>query len=149
MRRYYRQWEETFDEVSTDLEELIDAGDKVVAAVRGLGRMKGSDSKVDIHYALVLSFRDGKISKGPNTSAARRPSKPPGCRSRRCRRTWRSYELALRHGTRGTCKLFASCTTVTSSCTTWRAGRSPAPPWDGRPSCAGGRANARAWISTL
>jgi uncharacterized protein len=64
MRRYYRQWEETFDEVSTELEELIVAGDKVVAAVRGLGRMKGSDSKVDIHYAIVLSFRDGKISKG-------------------------------------------------------------------------------------
>ena len=64
MRRYYQQWEETFDELSIEVEELIVAGDKVVAAVRGLGQMKGSDAKIDIHYAIVLSFRDGKISKG-------------------------------------------------------------------------------------
>jgi uncharacterized protein len=64
MRRYYREWEETFDEYSTELEESIVAGDSVVAGVRGLARMKGSDAKIDIHYAIVLSFRDGKISKG-------------------------------------------------------------------------------------
>lgn len=64
MRRYYRDWEETFDEVSIEVEELIVAGDKVVAAVRGVGKMKGSDAKIEIRYAIVLSFREGKISKG-------------------------------------------------------------------------------------
>jgi ketosteroid isomerase-like protein len=64
MRRYYRQWEETFDVLSTEIEELIIAGDRVVAAVRWAGRMKGSDAEIEIHYAIVLSFRDGKISKG-------------------------------------------------------------------------------------
>lgn len=64
MRRYYRQWEETFDAVSTEIEELIVSGDEVVAAVRAAGRMKESDAEVEIHYAIVLSFRDGKIIKG-------------------------------------------------------------------------------------
>jgi uncharacterized protein len=64
MRRYYREWEETFDEVSIDVEELIVAGDKVVAAVRGVGKMKGSEAKINIRYAIVLSFREGKISSG-------------------------------------------------------------------------------------
>jgi uncharacterized protein len=64
MRRYYREWEETFDEVSIDVEELIVAGDKVVAAVRGIGKMKGSEAKINIRYAIVLSFREGKISSG-------------------------------------------------------------------------------------
>jgi ketosteroid isomerase-like protein len=64
MRRYYEQWEETFEAVSIETEELIVAGDKVVAAVRGAGRMKGSDAEVEVRYAIVLSFRDGKIIKG-------------------------------------------------------------------------------------
>jgi ketosteroid isomerase-like protein len=64
MRRYYRQWEESFDGVSTEIEELIVSGDEVVAAVRAAGRMMGSDAEVEIHYAIVLSFRDGKIIKG-------------------------------------------------------------------------------------
>lgn len=64
MRRYYGEWEETFDEVSIEVEELIVAGDKVVAAVRSVAKMKGSDAKINIRYAVVLSFRDGKISKG-------------------------------------------------------------------------------------
>ena len=64
MRRYYGEWEETFDEVSIEVEELIVAGDKVVAAVRSVAKMKGSDAKINIRYAVVLSFREGKISKG-------------------------------------------------------------------------------------
>jgi ketosteroid isomerase-like protein len=64
MRLYYRQWEETFDEFSMEIEELSASGDEVVAAVRGAGRMKGSDAEVVVHYAIVLAFRDGKIIKG-------------------------------------------------------------------------------------
>jgi ketosteroid isomerase-like protein len=64
MRHYYGQWEETFEDVRTETEELIDAGDQVVAVVRGIGRMKGSDAEVDIRYAIVFSLRDGKIGMG-------------------------------------------------------------------------------------
>ena len=64
MRRYYEQWEEMFEDLRTEIEELIDRGDQAVAVVRGVGRMKESDAEVDIRYAILYSFLDGKIFKG-------------------------------------------------------------------------------------
>jgi ketosteroid isomerase-like protein len=64
LRQYYRQWEETFDAGRTEIEELTEAGDEVVALLRGVGRMKGSDAEIDIRYAVVISIRDGKIASG-------------------------------------------------------------------------------------
>jgi uncharacterized protein len=64
LRQYYRQWEETFDAGRTEIEELIDASDQVIAVVRSFGRMKGSDAEIDIRYAVVISIRDGKIASG-------------------------------------------------------------------------------------
>jgi uncharacterized protein len=64
LRQYYRQWEETFDAVRVEIEELTEAGDEVVALLRGVGRMKGSDAEIDIRYAVVISIRDGKIARG-------------------------------------------------------------------------------------
>jgi ketosteroid isomerase-like protein len=64
LRQYYRQWEETFDAGRTEIEELIDAGDQVIAVLRGVGRMKGSDAEIDLRYAVVISIRDGKIASG-------------------------------------------------------------------------------------
>ena len=34
LRDYYRQWEETFEKLRLEVEELLDAGDQVVALVR-------------------------------------------------------------------------------------------------------------------
>ena len=64
LRRYYEQWEDTFESGRVEAEELVDAGDQVVAVVRGFGRMKESEAEVDIRYATVLSIRDGKIAAG-------------------------------------------------------------------------------------
>lgn len=64
LRQYYRQWEETFDAVRVEIEELTEAGDEVVALLRSVGRMKGSDAEIDIRYAVVISIRDGKIARG-------------------------------------------------------------------------------------
>jgi uncharacterized protein len=64
LRQYLRQWEETFDAARTEIEELIEAGDQVVAVLRGVGRMKDSDAEIDIRYAAVISIRDGKIAGG-------------------------------------------------------------------------------------
>jgi uncharacterized protein len=64
LRDYYEQWEDTFESARTEVEELVDAGDQVVAVVRGFGRMKESEAEVDIRYAIVLSIRDGKIAAG-------------------------------------------------------------------------------------
>ena len=64
MRAYHEQWEKTFDDMRAEVDEVIDAGDQAVAVVRVVGRMKGSDAEVDLRYAIVLSFRDGKITRG-------------------------------------------------------------------------------------
>ena len=64
LRRYYEDWEETFDAVRVEVEEVIDAGDQVVAVVRGIGRMKGSESEIDLRYATLLRIRDRKIVSG-------------------------------------------------------------------------------------
>ena len=65
LRRYYGQWEKTFDDVRIETDELIDVGgDQVVAVVRSVGRMKGSEAEIDIRYAIVLSIRDGKVGRG-------------------------------------------------------------------------------------
>jgi uncharacterized protein len=64
LRHYYEQWEDTFETVRWEIEELVDAGDQVVAAVHVFGRMKDSEAEVDIRYAIVLSIRDGKIAAG-------------------------------------------------------------------------------------
>jgi ketosteroid isomerase-like protein len=73
MRQYLGQWEETFDATRTEIEELIEAGDQVVAVLRGVGRMRDSDAEIDIRYAVVISIRDGKIVRGreyPNREEA-------------------------------------------------------------------------------
>jgi ketosteroid isomerase-like protein len=64
LRDYYRQWEETFEKLRMEVEELLDAGDRVVALVRLIGQMKGSDAEIDIRYAIVFTTRDGKIATG-------------------------------------------------------------------------------------
>jgi ketosteroid isomerase-like protein len=64
LRHYYEQWEDTFESIRTEVEELVDAGDQVVAVVRMIGRMKESEAEIDIRYAIVLSIREGKIAAG-------------------------------------------------------------------------------------
>ncbi len=64
LRRYYAAWEETFDEIRTEVEESFEVGDRVVAVVRGAARMKGGESQVDVRYAIVLEIRDRKIVSG-------------------------------------------------------------------------------------
>ncbi len=81
LRDHLRQWEETFAEGRMEVEELIDAGDQVVALVRAIGRMKDSDAEIDLRYAIVFTIRDGKIATGREYFTREKPSKPPGCRS--------------------------------------------------------------------
>jgi ketosteroid isomerase-like protein len=64
LRDHYRQWEEAFEALRMEVEELIDAGDRVVACVRWIGQMKDSDAEIDIRYAIVFTTRDGKIATG-------------------------------------------------------------------------------------
>jgi len=65
MRAYVQDWLDTFDDVKTEVVELIDAGgDDVVAVLRVSGRAKQSGIETDLTYAVAYTIRDGKIARG-------------------------------------------------------------------------------------
>lgn len=49
-----------FEDVRVDVEELIDAGDRVVAVLRMHGRLRDSSRKVEMAETHVLTMRNGK-----------------------------------------------------------------------------------------
>jgi ketosteroid isomerase-like protein len=64
MRHYYGQWYETFDDIDAETEELIDAGEQVVAVLHVIGQMKGSDAKIDMRVGIVYTVKEGLIVRG-------------------------------------------------------------------------------------
>jgi ketosteroid isomerase-like protein len=65
MRDYNQEWIDIFVDARSELvEDLIEVGDRVVAVVRYIGRMKGSDTQVEMMLAIVFTVRDGKIASG-------------------------------------------------------------------------------------
>lgn len=52
--------EEWWDEFRADPDEFIDAGDRVVVLGRYTGRAKATGRVLDVPYAHVWTFRDGK-----------------------------------------------------------------------------------------
>ena len=88
------EWLAAWETSDFEYEDLLDAGDRVVAA-RLDQRMRGRATGIEVTRASShdsARFTDGPDRPtGSSTPASRKPSKPPGCRSRRCRRrTWRS-----------------------------------------------------------
>ncbi len=56
---FMRDWLDAWDDWSLGLEELHDAGDKVVAIMRQRGRSKTSGLSVDMTFGQVWTLRDG------------------------------------------------------------------------------------------
>ena len=54
------RWDGDWDELETVIEEVIDAGDKVVMAVRYRGRGRASGVEVNDQLFEVHTFRDGQ-----------------------------------------------------------------------------------------
>ncbi len=61
--RLMAEWWETFDDLHMDLEELIDAGDRVVVVLRLHGRVRGSAHEVDMPETHLVTMRDGKVAE--------------------------------------------------------------------------------------
>ncbi len=57
------EWFGAFDDLRVDVEELIDAGDRVVVVLRLHGRVKGGAHEVDMSETHVLTTRDGKVTE--------------------------------------------------------------------------------------
>jgi ketosteroid isomerase-like protein len=53
-----------FDNLRLEPEELIDAGDRVVAVQRLSGRAKGSGIETELRFAVVYTISGGKIVRG-------------------------------------------------------------------------------------
>jgi ketosteroid isomerase-like protein len=65
LRAYAQDWQDTFDDLTSEPVELIDAGeDNVIAVIRISGRAKLSGVETDLTYGALYTFRDGKIVRG-------------------------------------------------------------------------------------
>jgi uncharacterized protein len=65
LRAYVQDWQDTFDDFTSEPVELIDAGeDNVIAVIRISGRAKLSGVATDLTYAALYTLRDGKIARG-------------------------------------------------------------------------------------
>jgi ketosteroid isomerase-like protein len=61
VRREIARWQLTWDELRTDIEELVDAGDKVLLVVRQTGVAKQSRIELDMRYAQIFELEDGRV----------------------------------------------------------------------------------------
>ena len=61
IRRDYEMAEETWDEHTIELEEVLGAGDRVVILHRETMRGKSSGMDLELEAAVLVDFRDGRI----------------------------------------------------------------------------------------
>ena len=90
VREMLRDLNEAFGEIHIEISEIRDLGEGLVAIGRTRARGKESGAETETPLAFVTEVKNGKTISIRASSIPRRPSKPPGSRSRRCRRRTRS-----------------------------------------------------------
>jgi ketosteroid isomerase-like protein len=60
LRGFAEAWEEGFESEHVEAEEILDAGDRVVAMIHHRGRGKSSGIEVDQRFAMVWTLRGGR-----------------------------------------------------------------------------------------
>ena len=64
LRSFFRQWNEAWESVDYQLDDLMDAGgDQVVSVVTRRGRGRSSGAEVEIQVALRWTVRDGRVTR--------------------------------------------------------------------------------------
>jgi ketosteroid isomerase-like protein len=61
--KFFSEWFGAFDDFNVDIEELIDAGDRVVMVLHLHGRVRGGSREVDMTETHVLTMREGKVTE--------------------------------------------------------------------------------------
>jgi hypothetical protein len=62
VRNWFRSWDEEFEDLRYEIEELIDAGDQVISVSTWRGRGRASGVEVEWkHHAGIWTIHDGKI----------------------------------------------------------------------------------------
>jgi ketosteroid isomerase-like protein len=62
-REFLRTWTEAWDDWGLELESLHNAGEQVVAIVHQRGRSKATGVAVEMRFAQLYTFRDGKQTR--------------------------------------------------------------------------------------
>jgi ketosteroid isomerase-like protein len=60
VRRWFDAWEGTMDEIRFDVDELVDAGDRVVAVTRLVARSHTTGLEFEQGVTMVWTLRDGR-----------------------------------------------------------------------------------------
>jgi ketosteroid isomerase-like protein len=60
---YFRNFIDLFDDYRFEIEEIVDAGDKVVVVNRQRARSSGRGGEVDMRNTWVFEFRDDRIAR--------------------------------------------------------------------------------------
>ena len=58
---WLREWMATFDELTVEATEFVDAGDKVLIGTIGRGRLRGSAASVEERWWMVSTFRGHEV----------------------------------------------------------------------------------------
>jgi ketosteroid isomerase-like protein len=61
--RFMKTWVESFDQLTIEATEIIDAGDKVVVAILQRGRPRGSQTAVEGRWWQAVTLRGGEIAQ--------------------------------------------------------------------------------------
>jgi ketosteroid isomerase-like protein len=56
---YLRDWLQTMPDLKIEIEELVEAGDRVLAVMRMTGTGAGSGALTEVRMAMISTFRDG------------------------------------------------------------------------------------------
>jgi ketosteroid isomerase-like protein len=59
-RRWMRNWVESFEGLTMEATEIVDAGDKVLVALLQRGRPHGSQTEVEGRWWVVITLREGE-----------------------------------------------------------------------------------------
>ena len=60
-RRWLTEWHDSYDEITIESTEMIDAGDQVLAGMIQRGRPRGGRAMVEERSWQVVTFRDGVV----------------------------------------------------------------------------------------
>jgi ketosteroid isomerase-like protein len=56
---YLRDWLQTMPDLKIEIEELVEAGDRVLAVMRMTGTGAGSGAQTEVRMAMISTFRNG------------------------------------------------------------------------------------------
>jgi hypothetical protein len=59
----WREWLAPYESYRAELEDYVDAGDKVVLLVRQIARAQGGTTPIETESAVVFSFREDKLAR--------------------------------------------------------------------------------------